>query len=71
MTGADEAQRLRPAQGLAALLEVKAGGRIVQRPRQAHAHAADRVDHVHQAAEPDSHEVIDPQAGCVLHRLGQ
>jgi hypothetical protein len=69
--GPDEAQGLRAAQVLAALLQVQARRRVVEVLGDAHAHPADRVHHVDQAAEADPHVVVDLQAGGVLHRLGQ
>src|SRR5438034_10860267 len=63
------AESLTAAQGLAARLQVEAGGRVVQRVLDADVHATHRVHHAHQPAEPDFHVMVDAKARVVLHGL--
>src|ERR1019366_4762610 len=69
--GTDVAECLRAVEGLASLVQVQSRRWIVQRHRDAHAHAADRIDDAHEAAEADAHVVVDAQARYVLHGLVQ
>ena len=71
LAGARVAER-RPAVGvLAALLDVQPGVLVLQRLLRADLDAAERVDHLDEAAEADLDVVVDLQPGGLLDRLHQ
>jgi hypothetical protein len=68
VAGPHEAEGLVAVEDLAARLEVQAGLGVLHRAGQAHAHAADVVDHADQPAEADAHVVVtgSPVTFCTV-----
>ena len=67
--GADVAERLRPAQFLAARGQVDSGERVADRLGRAHRDAPDGVDRLGEAVETDLGVVVQADSGCLLHGL--
>ncbi len=71
LAGPPEGQRLNPPDVMPSGLQVQAGHRVVHRERQADVHPAQVIDDFHEASEGQLDEMIDVDAGLLLHGLPQ